>query len=110
LYATKAIYLALGLRRLSQLMGQRFVATSEHPDIPLTKTVARSFHRSRELEPHMQLANVLLLNTLHESGWGTVKPLSREGLLRILGASEAKKESGPGGDRTHDQAVMSRTL
>lgn len=90
LYARKPVYLDLGLRSLTQVMGQRMVTTSEHPDIPLAKTVARSFHRSRELEPAMQLANILLLNTLHESGWGTVKPLSRESLLGLLsGASKA---------------------
>lgn len=85
LYARKPVYLDLGMSNLGSLMGQRFLAVREHPRVPVTKTIQRSFHRPADLEDEIRRSDLLLLNTLHESGWGSVKAMHKASLLRLLG-------------------------
>jgi hypothetical protein len=83
-HAKKPVYLDLGNSTLSALLGTKFLAVHEHPNIPMQKRIDRAYHRKADTGSHVD-ASILLLNTLHASGWGSVKAFSRQDLMQLLG-------------------------
>lgn len=84
-FAKKPVYLDLGPGCLSDLMGRQVLSVHEHPGIPMQKRIERSMYGSIDVG-NFGSSSLLLLNTLHAKGWGSVKAMRRDDLLAALGA------------------------
>lgn len=83
-FAKKPVYLDLGSGSLSGLMGREVLTVHEHPAIPMQKRIERSRYQSVDVGAFGR-SSIILLNTLHARGWGSVKAMDRVDLLRVLG-------------------------